>query len=426
MFKSDTNTLNITAELLGLSDVKVIDVNTNVSRNEITIKVRSTRKELPCRKCGEPTKKHGTGRLLKLRHLSIFGLDTVIEIAPRRGICKTCDQSPTTTERLDWYEVNAKLTKPLEQFLLFELVNSTVSDVSRKCNVDYRTVDELIDRYIEKKIDFTKISKLGVLGLDEISMKKGYRDFVTLMTYRIDSKVHILGVVDGREKENIVKFLRTIPVDLRRTIEACCCDLYEGYINACKEVFENKIPVVADRFHVRKLYRRSLVTLRKSELARLKRQLTKTEYLALKPAIAMLRKQKDYFTEDEKTVVENLFSLTPKLKQAYQFSRELTAIFDSHISEETAKEKISDWIIQVEESELNCFNKFMETLTKHMIEVTNYFMQRYNSGFVEGFNNKVKVLKRRCYGLSSPLKLFQRLIIDTLGLERFAFGVKAF
>ncbi len=245
----------------------------------------------------------------------------------------------------------------------------TELDVSRKCHVDYRTVDELIDRYIEKKIDFTKISKLGVLGLDEISMKKGYRDFVTLITYRIDSKVHILGVVDGREKENIVKFLRTIPVDLRRTIEACCCDLYEGYINACKEVFENKIPVVADRFHVRKLYRRSLVTLRKSELARLKKQLTKAEYLALKPAIAILRKQKDYFTEDEKTVVEKLFSLTPKLKQAYQFSRELTAIFDSHISEETAKEKISDWIVQVKESELNCFNKFMETLTKHMIEV---------------------------------------------------------
>ncbi len=68
----------------------------------------------------------------------------------------------------------------------------------------------------------------------------------------------------------------------------------------------------------------------------------------------------------------------------------------------------------------------METLTKHMVEVTNYFKQRYNSGFVEGFNNKVKVLKRRCYGLSSATKLFQRLIIDTLGLKRFAFGVSAF
>ena len=347
MFKFETNTLNITSELLGLSDVKVISVNTNVALNEITIKVKSTRKDLPCRKCKKPTQKHGTGRLLRFRHLSMFGRDTIIEIAPRRGICKTCDKSPTTTERLDWYEVNAKLTKPLEQFLLFELVNSTVSDVSRKCSVDYHTVDDLIERYIEKEIDFTKIFKLGVLGLDEISMKKGYRDFVTLVTYRIDSKVHILGVIEGREKEDVIKFLRTIPVSLRRTIEAACCDLYEGYINACKEVFGDKTPVVADRFHVRKLYRKSLINLRKSELKRLKKELSKAEYAALKPAIAILRKQKDYFTESEKTIVENLFSLSPKLKEGYQFSRELTAIFDSHISVKIANEKISDWIVSI-------------------------------------------------------------------------------
>ena len=136
MFKLDKNTLNITAELLGISGVKVIDVKTNVQKNEIIIRVRSTKKELPCRKCGEPTKKHGVGRLIRLRHLSMFGRDTIIEIAPRRGICKVCDKNPTTTERLEWYELNAKLTKPLEQFLLFELVNSTTADVGRRYNIE--------------------------------------------------------------------------------------------------------------------------------------------------------------------------------------------------------------------------------------------------------------------------------------------------
>ncbi len=110
-------------------------------------------------------------------------------------------------------------------------------------------------------------------------------------------------------------------------------------------MFENKIPVVADRFNVRKPYQKSLVNLRESELKRLKNKLSKDEYAALKPAIPLLRKQKDYFTETEKLVVDKLFSLTPKLKKAYQFSRELTAIFDSYISERIAKEKISDWIV---------------------------------------------------------------------------------
>lgn len=59
------------------------------------------------------------------------------------------------------------------------------------------------------------------------------------------------------------------------------------------------MPVIADRFHISKLYRSSLVTLRKAELRRLRKQLSAEEYPKLKPAIALLKKQKDYFSEDE-------------------------------------------------------------------------------------------------------------------------------
>ena len=254
-------------------------------------------------------------------------------------------------------------------------------------------------------------------------MKKGYRDFVTLITYRINNQVHILGVVEGREKADIKVFLRKIPRRLRKTIQAACCDLHDGYMNACKEVFKDKVPVVADRFHVRKLYRKSVVNLRKSELVRLRKTLTEAEYAKLKPAIALLRKQKDYFTETEKPIVEPLFILTPRLKLAYQFSREITGIFDSQITPAVAKEKMIDWIEKVTNSDLVCFNMFIKTLSTYQVQITNYFIQRHNSGFVEGFNNRVKVLKRRCYGLSSATKLFQRLVLDTMGLSRFAPGM---
>ncbi|MCD9516710.1 hypothetical protein GLP23_17810 [Photobacterium carnosum] len=51
--------------------------------------------------------------------------------------------------------------------------------------------------------------------------------------------------------------------------------------------------------------------------------------------------------------------------------------------------------------------------------MTNYFIARHTSGFVEGLNNRVKVLKRQCYGLSEPTKLFQRLLMDTTGMAAF-------
>ena len=355
--------------------------------------------------------------------MSILGKETYIEISPRRGRCESCDGEPTTTEQLSWYETNSRMTKPFEQHLLFELINSTVADVSRKENIDYHAVDNLINHYIESEINFARIVALGVLGLDEISMKKGYRDFVTLITYRTDNRVYILGVVEGREKADIIAFLQKIPKRLRSTIQAVCCDLYNGYMNACKEVFKKKVPVVADRFHVRNLYRKSVVTLRKSELSRLKKVLTEAQYAALKPAIALLRKQKDYFTEAEKPIVENLFLLSPKLELAYKFSRDLSGIFDSHITPKVAKEKMEEWIETVTNSELVCFNHFIKTLSTYQEQIVNYFIQRNSSGFVEGFNNRVKVLKRRCYGLSSTTKLFQRLVLDTMGLSRFAPGI---
>ena len=87
---------------------------------------------------------------------------------------------------------------------------------------------------------------------------------------------------------------------------------------------------------------------------------------------------------------------------------------------------MAEWIEEVTNSELSCFNKFIKTLTTYQEQIVNYFIQRNNSGFVEGFNNKVKVLKRRCYGLSNATKLFQRLIVDTLGMGRFAPGAAAF
>jgi len=52
--------------------------------------------------------------------------------------------------------------------------------------------------------------------------------------------------------------------------------------------------------------------------------------------------------------------------------------------------------IAVEANGLSCFDSFLTTMENWMDAITNYFVSRLSSGFVEGFNNKVKVLKRRC------------------------------
>jgi len=80
-----------------------------------------------------------------------------------------------------------------------------------------------------------------------------------------------------------------------------------------------------------------------------------------------------------------------------------------------AKRKIKGWMRRVKNTGLNCFDSFLKTLATHMEIITNYFINRYTSGFVEGLNNKIKVIKRRCYGMTNISRLFQRICLDLNG-----------
>ena len=78
---------------------------------------------------------------------------------------------------------------------------------------------------------------------------------------------------------------------------------------------------------------------------------------------------------------------------------------------------MKQWIKLVKKNKLTCFNKFINTLTKHIDYICNYFKKRRTSGFMEGLNNKIKVLKRRCYGIFNLEHLFQRLFLDLSGYQ---------
>jgi len=178
--------------------------------------------------------------------------------------------------------------------------------------------------------------------------------------------------------------------------------------------------VVADRFHVAKLYRSALDELRKREMKELKSILKKEEYAGLKGVLWALRRKQGDLTEEEKYVLELLFECSPALRKAYNLREKLTAIFDTKQGPEAARLAIEGWIEKVKESGLDCFDKFIGTLTEHMEIITNYFVNRSNSGWIEGFNNKIKVLKRRSYGITNPINLFRRIWLDLNGREAFA------
>ena len=148
------------------------------------------------------------------------------------------------------------------------MVNSTVQDISIKEDIGYEAIMGIIDRYIERAINWEDVTNLEVIGLDEISLKKGHRDFVAIITGRMETETVILGVLPDRKKATVKAFLSGIPQRVRQTIHSVCTDMYEGFVTAAQEVFGKRVQIVMDRFQVAKLYRSGMDSLRKSEFTR--------------------------------------------------------------------------------------------------------------------------------------------------------------
>jgi transposase len=273
---------------------------------------------------------------------------------------------------------------------------------------------------VSAEVDWGQFTALRVLGVDEISLLKGQRDFVTIVS-ALDKNCRpvLLAVLKGREKQTLVDFLRTIPEALRESVEQVCADLYEGFVNAVKEVLP-QAQVVADRFHVAQLYREAFDELRKLEMKELKAALKPDEYKAFKGVLWVLRRNYGDLSPEELQQLELLFECSPLLGKAYRLREKLYQIFATKQTKESAQAAFCAWIKQVQRSGLTCFDKFITTLETWMNEITNYFLSRFSSGWVEGLNNKIKVLKRRCYGIKNIAMLFRRISLDLSGYEKFA------
>lgn len=195
--------------LLGIPDIKVVKTEIN-SDGCFLIYAESTQEGTLCHSCGNKIDKiHGKDRVRRIRHLPIFGRVCFIIITFTRYICRNCEK--TTTENVPWCTRNSSYTVDFEKYVLLSLVNSTIEAESIKLNIGYGAIEGMMDRHIRGEVDWSRIKELNVIGIDEISLKKGHKDFVTIVTARTADVIHILGVLKGKEKKTVKEFFLSIP-----------------------------------------------------------------------------------------------------------------------------------------------------------------------------------------------------------------------
>jgi transposase len=394
---------------LNIPDVEVLKVETVEGRLVIT--VESTLNGTVCRRCGRPISHFaGYSDPIQVRHWPCFGQEVWITYRPKRYECPFCDGQPKTTQTVAWHAPKSPYTRAYADHLLKALINSTLEDVSQKEAVGYGGVRGIVRRRLATQVDWNRFRRLNVLGIDEIALKKGYRDFVVIVSAHLDDgQVGVLGILPNRQAQTLETFLKSIPEVLRATIHSVGVDMYDTYRQVVKAVLP-QAQVVVDRFHVA----------RKTEMKRLKQTLPKAEYATLKPARRAFWKNRNTLEADERTVLERLFRYAPALRLVYDFRESLRVLFNRPLSTAQAQDELNTWQFLVREQHLTCFEPFLKTLSSFFDEITNFFVHRLTSGFVEGLTNKLKVLKRRCFGIYNLGHFFQRLFLDLEGYQVFA------
>lgn len=206
----------------------------------------------------------------------------------------------------------------------------------------------------------------------------------------------VLDILPDRQKKTLVQWLSSPPDGIiLRNLRFVATDLWKHYRDGVKSVFSD-VAVVADRFHVVQNLHKAIHEERHKaqEMAQ-----TEDEKKQLKGLRYVLLKNRQNLTEQEKKRLEKLKESHPKLYFLWELRQDLHDWYEVRTIPEFAHVTLTQWIDRARQLEMNALNKFCETLERWKDEITNFFEHRITSGFVEGMNSKIRVLKRIAFGI---------------------------
>jgi len=199
-----------TAQITLPLDILEVDVSSTrqTKDGKFIITVESHSNKTHCGICHQAIEcTYGHGAKIRLRHLPILGLETYIDLKPKRAQCFSCENHPTTTQVLSWYEPRAPHTKAFDQYLMKQLIGSNVADVSLKEKVPYDAILGGMKRQIATEVNWEEIDNLGTIGIDEVALKKGRKGYRAIISARQDDGTTIvLAVLDNRKKKRSKRF----------------------------------------------------------------------------------------------------------------------------------------------------------------------------------------------------------------------------
>lgn len=267
----------------------------------------------------------------------------------------------------------------------------TVQDVSELFKISWGTVKNIDKEYLQKHYSKPVLKNVEFIAIDEFAFQKGHQ----YQTVVYDLKAgRVIYVGAGRAEESLDKFWKRL-CHSKAKVKAVAMDMWLPYFNAVI----NNLPhakIVFDRFHIFKLMNETLDEIR--------RALYHDEtYLNKRPVIKgirwlLLKSNKNLNDEkEERKHLEQALQINQPLAEAYYLKEELGQLWLQNTRQEADK-FLTSWATRAWATTLQALRRFVKTLLSHRSGILNWFDYRISTGPLEGFNNKIKVLKRKAYG----------------------------
>ena len=384
---------NYIKDLLNLEDVII----TKIVHADKSVKFFLDTKPKPhiCPNCGNSTTKIHDYRWQTIKDLPFQLKDCYLVLHKRRYACSCGKKFYESYEFLPKY---LHRTKRLT-WKIADLLRETTSlkSVAKTSNVSVATVCRILD-----SIHYSCPPFKEAVSIDEFKGNAGTGKYQCIL---VNPKNHsIMDILPDRTQSHLTDYFRQIDRSQRLRVKYFVCDMWQPYVDLAHTFFPNA-KVCIDKYHFIRQITWAMENVRK----RLQKTMTITMRKYYKRSHKLLLTRYHKLKEENKKVCDLMLLYNDDLRLAHWLKERFYDLCqDTKYSRQ--RNDFYDWIKIAESSGLKEFEKCANTYRRWAKEILNAFKYGITNGTTEGFNNKIKVLKRISYGIRSFERFRTRIL----------------
>jgi transposase len=305
--------------------------------------------------------------------------------------CRRCGK--VKTERLDLLAGNPFYTKRFAWYVGRRCRQSSIREVARELKLDWHTVKTLECEYMQAQLDRAGKPAPKVIGVDEISIRRGH-------TYRIvvsdlERKRPIWFGGADRSEASMAQFYTALGPRKCWAIRMAVMDMWKPF-RAAARAHAPQAAILFDKFHILRHLGEALDAVRRSEY----RRLSGKDRSYIKGQKYTLLSNAENLSVDGRAALARLLKANKRLNTAYLLKERFSQLWD-YRREAWARRFFEQWRDSLKWQRLEPFERFAAMIDRHWDAIAAYCHpeNRVPLGFVEGLNNKIRVIQRRAYGL---------------------------